>query len=311
MLLARLGLRCGEVAALSSTTSTGGVGEIVIRGKGSRVDRLPLPCDVGEAVVDYLCHGRPRGFGRTVFLRSCAPLVGLSSTGVSCVVLAACERAGIGRFRAHRLRHTVASELLRRGAGLPEIGQVLRHQSLQTTAIYAKVDRSSAVEAGVGVAGERVMSALREAVKDYLAIRRALGYELERHGRLLPQFIEFLEAQEATVISTAWRWRGRPSQRTPVSAGGASALRSCAASPGTCRHPIPARRSPPPTCCQPSRQRAVPYLYSEAEIERLMAAARTIRTPLRAATYETLIGLLASPECGSARRSCLTAVMSS
>lgn len=143
MLLARLGLRSGEVAALGLDDIDWRAGEIVIRGKGSRVDRLPLPCDVGEAVVDYLCHGRPRGFGRTVFLRSCAPLVGLSSTGVSCVVLAACERAGIEPVRAHRLRHTVASELLRRGAGLPEIGQVLRHQSLQTTAIYAKVDRST------------------------------------------------------------------------------------------------------------------------------------------------------------------------
>jgi site-specific recombinase XerD len=142
-LLSRLGLRCGEVAVLELDDVDWRAGEITVRGKGSKIDRLPLPSDVGEAVADYLCHGRPRGFGRTMFLRSCAPLVGMSSNGVSCVVLSACKRAGVPRAMAHRLRHTVASELVDRGAGLPEIGQVLRHQRFQTTALYAKVDRSA------------------------------------------------------------------------------------------------------------------------------------------------------------------------
>ena len=142
-LLARLGLRCGEVAELELDDMDWRAGEIVIRGKGSRIDRLPLPSDLGEALADYLCRGRPRGFGRSLFLRSCAPLVGLSSGGVSDVVASACKRAGIAPVRAHRLRHTIASELLRRGAGLPEIGQVLRHENLQTTAVYAKVDRAA------------------------------------------------------------------------------------------------------------------------------------------------------------------------
>ena len=113
----------------------------MIRGKGSRIDRLPLPGDVGEALADYLRHGRPRGFGRTVFLTARAPLSGISRGAVSEVVVRACKRAGIAPVGAHRLRHTVASELLRRGAGLAEIGQVLRHQGLDTTAVYAKVDR--------------------------------------------------------------------------------------------------------------------------------------------------------------------------
>jgi integrase/recombinase XerD len=142
-LLARLGLRCGEVAELELDDMDWRAGEIVIRGKGSRIDRLQLPSDLGEALADYLCRGRPRGFGRSLFLRSCAPLVGLSSGGVSDVVASACKRAGIAPVRAHRLRHTIASELLRRGAGLPEIGQVLRHENLQTTAVYAKVDRAA------------------------------------------------------------------------------------------------------------------------------------------------------------------------
>jgi integrase/recombinase XerD len=78
-----------------------------------------------------------------VFLSSCAPRVGLSSAAVSSVVVRACERAGIPPVSAHALRHTLASELLRRGAALPEIGQVLRHKSLETTALYAKVDRAA------------------------------------------------------------------------------------------------------------------------------------------------------------------------
>jgi integrase/recombinase XerD len=142
-LLARLGLRRGEVARLELEDLDWRAGEIVIRGKGSRIDRLPLAGDVGEALADYLCHGRPAGFGRTVFLSSCAPRVGLSSAAVSSVVVRACGRAGIPPVSAHALRHTLASELLRRGAALAEIGQVLRHRSLETTAIYAKVDRAA------------------------------------------------------------------------------------------------------------------------------------------------------------------------
>lgn len=142
-LLARLGLRRGEVAGLELDDVDWRAGELVIHGKGARLDRLPLPGDVGEALAEYLRCGRRPGFGRSVFLRSCAPITGLSSAGVGSVVVRACERAGIPPVGAHALRHTLASELLRRGAGLPEIGQVLRHQSLETTAIYAKVDRSA------------------------------------------------------------------------------------------------------------------------------------------------------------------------
>ncbi len=143
MLLARLGLRRGEVAALELDDVDWRAGEIVIRGKGSRIDRLPLPGDVGEALVDYLRHGRPRGFGRRLVLPARAPYRELSPGAVTAVVVRACKRAGIAPVGAHRLRHTIASELLRRGAPLPEIGQLLRHQSIDTTAIYAKVDRSA------------------------------------------------------------------------------------------------------------------------------------------------------------------------
>jgi site-specific recombinase XerD len=141
LVLARLGLRAGEVAALRLDDLDWRAGEIVICGKGSRVDRLPLPSDVGEALVDYLRHGRQRGFGRAVFLNSCAPLAGMSRGAVSDVVIRACQRAGIPPAGAHRLRHTLATQLLARGAGLAEVAQVLRHQDLRTTGVYAKVDR--------------------------------------------------------------------------------------------------------------------------------------------------------------------------
>ncbi|MGH2778739.1 MAG: tyrosine-type recombinase/integrase, partial [Actinomycetota bacterium] len=114
-----------------------------VRGKGRRQGRLPLPADVGEAVAAWLQRGRPRCFAREVFTRVRAPHQGLSSGGVSAIVLAACKRAGVVEVRAHRLRHTAATEMLRGGAGLAEIGQVLRHRSVLTTSIYAKLDRSS------------------------------------------------------------------------------------------------------------------------------------------------------------------------
>ena len=143
MLLARLGLRRAEVAALELDDVDWRAGEIVIRGKGARIDRLPLPGDVGEALVDYLRDGRPRGFGRRLVLPARAPYDELSPSAVTAVVMRACKRAGIAPVGAHRLRHTIASELLRRGAGLSEIGQLLRHQSIDTTAIYAKVDHGA------------------------------------------------------------------------------------------------------------------------------------------------------------------------
>lgn len=140
-LLARLGLRACEVAALSLDDVDWRAGELVIRGKGRRLERLPLPHDVGEPLADYLRHGRPRAACRSLFLRARAPQAALSAAGVRSVVHHACERAGLPQVGAHRLRHTLASELLRAGAPLQEIAQVLRHASTATTAIYAKVDR--------------------------------------------------------------------------------------------------------------------------------------------------------------------------
>jgi integrase/recombinase XerD len=113
-----------------------------VRGKGSRAERLPLPAEVGEAVAAYLAGGRPEPFegARQVFLRARAPHRGLASAGVTAAVCRAGQRAGIGRVFAHRLRHSAATGMLAAGAPLTEIGQVLRHSQLASTAIYAKAD---------------------------------------------------------------------------------------------------------------------------------------------------------------------------
>jgi integrase/recombinase XerD len=140
LLLARLGLRAGEVARLALDDIDWRAGQLTVRGKGGRQDRLPLPADVGAAIAGYLRRGRPSTGDRRVFVRVLAPAVGLGPTAVIWAVYSACDRAGLPRVGAHRLRHTLACEALRAGASLIEVGQLLRHAVVGTTAIYAKVD---------------------------------------------------------------------------------------------------------------------------------------------------------------------------
>ena len=142
--MVRLGLRAGEVAALSLGDIDWRRGEITVVGKGPRSERLPLPADVGAAIVDYLRHARPgSATDRCVFVRVKAPHCGLSTGGVTNAVIAAGGWAGLGSLTAHRLRHTAATGMLRAGAPLAQVGQVLRHRRALTTAAYAKVDRDA------------------------------------------------------------------------------------------------------------------------------------------------------------------------
>ena len=140
--LHRLGLRCAELTVLRLEDVDWQAGTLTIHGKGNRIDRLPLPIDVGQALVDYLRDGRPPTTTRTVFVRSVAPHTELAPSGVSCIVARAARRAGLGTVHAHRLRHTTASRTLNAGASLEEVAHLLRHASPATTTIYAKTDQT-------------------------------------------------------------------------------------------------------------------------------------------------------------------------
>jgi site-specific recombinase XerD len=142
-LLARLGLRACEIVALNLEDIDWEKARITIRSKGGRWAQLPLPADVGEALALYLRHGRPSCSCRRVFIRDRAPRIGFAnSIAISTLVMRALERAGVDSARkgAHLFRHSLARDMIRQGASLDEIGELLRHQSPNTTAIYAKVD---------------------------------------------------------------------------------------------------------------------------------------------------------------------------
>lgn len=139
--LARLGLRGGEVARLELGDLDWHDGELQVRGKGSRIERLPLPVPVGEALAAYLTGGRPRCEATTVFVTVRAPYRPLTPSAVRQVVAGACRRADVPRYGAHRLRHSLATDMLRAGAPLSEVGQIMRHRSALATATYAKVDQ--------------------------------------------------------------------------------------------------------------------------------------------------------------------------
>lgn len=144
-LMVRLGLRAGEVAALELSDIDWRHGDLLVRGKGHREERLPLPTDVGEAIAGWLRRGRPQCSCVRVFTTLLAPRGPLTRHAVTAIVRRAAHRSGVV-VTAHRLRHTAGTDLLRAGASLPEVSQVLRHTSLLSTAIYAKVDHSALAE---------------------------------------------------------------------------------------------------------------------------------------------------------------------
>jgi integrase/recombinase XerD len=141
LLMARLGLRAGEVARLRLDDIDWRGGQIEVAGKGGKTERMPLPAEVGQAIADYASGFRPRGTGhREVFLSLHAPARGIGRAAIASAVLTACGRAGITPIRPHRLRHTLAEAMIRAEVPLAGIGQVLRHDSSLTTANYARVD---------------------------------------------------------------------------------------------------------------------------------------------------------------------------
>lgn len=142
-LLARLGLRGAEAAGLQLDDIDWRAGEIAVSGKASRTERLPLPAPAGEALAAWLTGGRPACESRAVFVTVRRPYRQLTPEAVRAIMGRACDRAGLQRRGAHRLRHALATEMLRTGASLPEVGQVLRHRSQLSTSVYAKVDQDA------------------------------------------------------------------------------------------------------------------------------------------------------------------------
>lgn len=143
LLLARLGLRAGEIVHLTLKDLHWETGELTVRGKAGRITRLPMPQDVGRAIATYLKKDRPLCSLRSVFIRLKAPRQDLGhSNTVSKIARRALNKANVDAPRkgAHLFRHSLATAMLHRGASLAEIGQLLRHQHINTTAIYAKVD---------------------------------------------------------------------------------------------------------------------------------------------------------------------------
>lgn len=143
LLLARLGLRAGEVAFLELDDIDWGAGQVSVRGKRGQRSELPLPADVGKAIAAYLRYGRPHSTSRRVFLRAKAPIIGFrGQSGVGSLVRNSLQRAGIHAptMGAHQFRHGLATQMLSRGASLSEIGEVLGHHHPQTTKIYTTVD---------------------------------------------------------------------------------------------------------------------------------------------------------------------------
>ncbi len=145
LLLARLGLRSGEVAFLELDDIDWGAGQLSVRGKSRQRNELPLPADVGKAIAAYLQHGRPPSASRRVFLSANAPIRGFGPNGVGSIVRRSLQRAGIDAptTGAHQFRHGLATQMLNHGASLSEIGEVLGHRHQQTAEIYSKVDIKS------------------------------------------------------------------------------------------------------------------------------------------------------------------------
>ncbi|HEY2503262.1 MAG TPA: tyrosine-type recombinase/integrase [Mycobacterium sp.] len=290
--LSRLGLRVGEAVALRLDDIDWRRGEITIRGKSNRHEVLPLPVDVGEAIVSYLVEVRPVTDAREVFLCVRAPYRAMSRNGMSNRAAAAARRAGLPTVYAHQLRHSAATAMLAGGASLDEIGQVLRHRPPADHRDLRQGRHRGLARAGASMARGDGMNALSDALADYLAVRRAMGFWLDRAEKLLGQFIDYLEQHDAEVITIehALAWATQPNatpwwHRLPLSAvrGFARYLHTL----------DPSTEVPPPDLIPARHPRATPYLYSDSEIRAVIVAARGLAHPVPAAIYPVLIGLLA------------------
>ena len=292
LLLARLGLRAGDVAQLRLDDIEWETGSLRVSGKSRYEVRLPLPQDVGDAIAAYLADRPSACPSDHVFLRNIAPCRPFrNGDGVSSVVRRLMQRAGVVApvKGAHVLRHTAATEMLRHGVPLEKIGLVLRHRGVDTTARYAKAD--VALLKQIAQPWPEV-SLMLKAIEAYLALRRATGFAMLNAECLLKSFAAFATERGQTHVhaQTAIDWAAR----------GPSAAQRDARLKAVCRfvrhvRVEDARHELPPVNHFGARKtRRPPHIYSAAEIDRLIEAALRLRPKggLRPWTYATLIALL-------------------
>ena len=266
LLLARLGLRSGEVAFLELDDIDWRAGQLSVRGKGGQRNELPLPADVGKAIAAYLQHGRPHSASRRVFLRVEAPITGFRGpTGVSSVVRHSLQRAGIDapddgcssvppRFGHPDVEPWGLAQRDRRGVGASSSTDDEdlyggRHQGIAHTRF--------------AMAGRCTMNTLRQAVQDYLDLRRSLGFKLNEAGKALHDFVTFMEQRRAPYITQALalEWAQQLSNVQPAQwAQRLSYVRAVRTS-SQC-HRSPHRDTSARACCRFKPKRARPYLYS-------------------------------------------------
>ena len=292
--MSRLALRGGEVARLRLADVAWRSGELRIAGKGGRTDILPLPADVGQAMADYLLHGRPATVSPNLFVTVKAPFGPLAVSSVTQVVARACGRAGVPRFGPHRIRHAAACGLLAAGAPMEEISQLLRHAPAADHGDLRQGRSGPAGRPGRALPdGSRAMS-LTGHVDDYLEARRSLGYKLRGEGRMLAGFAARLEEEghSTITIASALAWATESQDAAP-----AQWRRRLSVVRGFARYLAsldPACQIPPADLLTAPAHRPPPYIYSAEEISALIHAAGTIGAPLPAATMQALISLIAA-----------------
>ena len=294
IMLLRLGLRRGEVAALRLDDIDWRAGELVVVGKGARRDRLPLPADVGAAIAAYLRHGRPASDHRQVFLRARAPFEPMACRhrcldGAARLPAGGCARGGRAPAPPHRcLRHGGST-----GPAAPDRPGAPSPEPAVDRDLRPRRSRPAPPTGSALARGRHPMSALADHVEDYLRLRRALGYKLERAGHLLPQLVAYLEQAGSQTLTTdlAIAWARLPADARPnYWAARLTIVRGFARYLQTIE---PATEVPPAAVFPTRRHRPAPYLWSEQDIARLLDGARALRPALRAATCESLFGLLA------------------
>jgi integrase/recombinase XerD len=293
LLMVRLGLRAVEIARMQLGDIDWRAGVIEVRGKGGRRDRLPLPADVGQALADYLSKARRASSCRSVFLQASGEPVGMSRNAV---VFVSAHRVGEGRDPGRRRAPAAAHGRNRAASSRREPARGRRGVApgRSDDDLRLREDRRAvAAVGGPAVAGEvSAMTSLADHLDRYLAVRRSVGYQLEEHGRVLPDFVRYAQSTGETTVrtQTALAWvagassDGQRGRRLSMVRGFARYLLAF----------DPATEIPPRGLGPDSQARSVPHIYSNDEIARLMNAAIALEPASFGVTMQALIGLIAS-----------------